>query len=241
MGYMKGIVLAGGRGTRLAPFTKLIKKELLPVYDKPLIYYPLKTLKDSGITDVVIVSDPKNIQSFLDVIGEGEDLGMKIQYAIQNKQLGMSHAVYQAKTFIEKGESVAVIAGDNIFDENFEMVVRGFTEGAVIAVTEVKDPSRFGVVSFDGDVVTKIVEKPKEPETNWAAVGFYLYDGTVFDKIEKLNPSARGEYEITDVNNMYIGDGVMRCVKMEGKWFDAGTFDSLLEASNYFADLKNKK
>ncbi len=235
---MKGIVLAAGRGTRLAPFTKLIKKELLPVYNKPLICYPLETLRESGITDIVLISDPKNVQSFLDVIGEGEELGMKIQYTIQNKQLGMAHAVYQAKTFIEKGESVAVIAGDNVFNEDFEMAVRGFTDGALIAVTEVNDPSRFGVVSFEGDVVTKIVEKPKEPESNWASVGFYLYDGTLFDKIEKLNPSARGEYEITDVNNQYIKEGLMRCVKMDGKWFDAGTFDSLLEASNYFASIK---
>jgi len=237
---MKGVILAGGRGTRLAPFTKLIKKELLPVYDKPLIYYPLDTLKQSGVTDIVLVSDPRNVQPFLDVLGEGEEMGLKIQYTIQNKQLGIANALYQARPFVEKGESIAVMLGDNIFTENFEMAVRGFTEGAVIGVTQVKDPERFGVVSFEGDRVTKIVEKPKEPESDWACVGFYLFDSTIFDKIEKLNPSARGEYEITDVNNQYLNEGKMRCVKMEGKWFDAGTFDSLLEASNFFSQ-KNIK
>lgn len=237
---MKGVILAGGRGTRLAPFTKLIKKELLPVYDKPLIYYPLDTLKQSGVTDIVLVSDPRNVQPFIDVLGEGEEMGLKIQYTIQNKQLGIANALYQARPFVEKGESIAVMLGDNIFTENFEMAVRGFTEGAVIGVTQVKDPERFGVVSFEGDKVTKIVEKPKEPESDWACVGFYLFDSTIFDKIEKLNPSARGEYEITDVNNQYLSEGKMRCVKMEGKWFDAGTFDSLLEAANFFSQ-KNVK
>lgn len=235
---MKGVILAGGKGTRLAPFTRLIKKELLPVYDKPLIYYPLETLKQSGITDIVLVSDPRNVQSFLDVLGEGDDMGIKIQYTIQNKQLGIANALYQARPFIDKDENIAVMLGDNIFTENFEMAVRGFNDGAVIAVTEVKDPERFGVVSFEGDRVTKIVEKPKEPESNWVSVGFYLYDNTLFDKIEKLNPSARGEYEITDVNNQYLSEGKMRCVKMDGKWFDAGTFDSLLEASNFFSSKK---
>ncbi|MDD4930802.1 MAG: sugar nucleotidyltransferase, partial [Candidatus Colwellbacteria bacterium] len=225
---MKGVILAGGRGTRLAPFTRLIKKELLPVYDKPLIYYPLETLKQSGITDIILVSDPRNIQSFLDVLGEGEDMGIKIQYTIQNKQLGIANALYQARPFIDKEENTAVMLGDNIFTENFETAVRDFTDGgATIAVTQVKDPERFGVVSFEGDKVTKIVEKPKEPESDWVSVGFYLYDNTLFDKIEKLNPSARGEYEITDVNNQYLDEGKMRCVKMDGKWFDAGTFDSL--------------
>jgi glucose-1-phosphate thymidylyltransferase len=233
---MKGIILAGGRGTRLAPFTKLIKKELLPVYDKPLIYYPINTLKESGITDIVLVSDPANVSAFLNVIGEGEELGVKIQYTIQNKQLGIANALYQVRPFVDKDESTAVILGDNIFTENFEETVRGFTHpGAVIAMTRVSDPERFGVVHFEGDKVTKIVEKPKEPESDWIIPGMYFYDSTVFSKIENLNPSARGEYEITDVNNQYVDEGNMKCVKMEGKWFDAGTFDSLLEASNYFS------
>jgi glucose-1-phosphate thymidylyltransferase len=234
---MKGIILAGGKGTRLAPFTRLIKKELLPVYDKPLIYYPINTLKESGITDIVLVSDPSNVSAFLNVIGEGEDLGVKIQYAIQNKQLGIANALYQVRPFVEKDESIAVILGDNIFTESFENTVRGFTDpGAAIVMTQVKDPERFGVVHFEGDKVIKIVEKPKEPESNWIIPGLYFYDNTIFSKIEKLNPSARGEYEITDVNNQYVEEGTMKCVKANSKWFDAGTFDSLLEASNYFSE-----
>lgn len=232
---MKGIILAGGKGTRLAPFTRLIKKELLPVYNKPLIYYPLKTLKDSGVDDIILVSDPHNVHAFLDVLGEGEELGMKVQYTIQNKQLGIANALYHARPFVREGEPVAVILGDNIFTENFASAVKKFSKGAAIAVTQVSDPERFGVVAMEGDKVVKIVEKPKKPESNWAAVGFYLYDGTIFKKIEKLVPSARGEYEITDVNNQYLSEGMLKCIKMEGKWFDAGTFDSLLEAGNYFS------
>ncbi|MCK9187414.1 MAG: sugar phosphate nucleotidyltransferase [Candidatus Colwellbacteria bacterium] len=235
---MKGIILAGGRGTRLAPFTRLIKKELLPVYNKPLIYYPLMTLRNSGIDDVILVSDPYNIHAFLDVIGEGEDLGMRIRYAIQNRQLGIADAIMQAKIFFEEGEPVAVILGDNIFTENFKEAVKEFSKGACIAVTQVSDPERFGVVSMEGDRVVKIIEKPEKPESNWAAVGFYVYDGTVFKRIEKLVPSARGEYEITDVNNQYLQEGSLKCAKMKGEWFDAGTFDSLLSASNYFGSKK---
>jgi glucose-1-phosphate thymidylyltransferase len=193
------------------------------------------TLKNSGIDDIVLVSDPHNVHAFLDVIGEGEELGMKIRYTVQNKQLGIANALMQTRVFIEEGESVAVILGDNIFTENFSEAVEKFTVGASIAVTQVGDPERFGVVTMEGDRVVKIVEKPKEPESNWAAVGFYMYDGTLFEKLDKLVPSARGEYEITDVNNYYLKEGLLNCIKMKGKWFDAGTFDSLLEASNFFS------
>jgi glucose-1-phosphate thymidylyltransferase len=235
---MKGIILAGGKGTRLSPFTRLIKKELLPVYDRPLIYYPLITLKDSGIDDIILVSDPRNVHAFIDVIGEGEDLGIKIRYTIQNKQLGIADALKNAKPFFGEGEPAAVILGDNIFTENFAETVSGFSEGACIALKEVPDPERFGIATLEGDRVVKIVEKPKEPESNLAAIGLYIYDGTFFDKIDALVPSARGEYEITDVNNQYLAEGKLKYVMVKDKWFDAGTFDSLLEASNYFASRK---
>jgi glucose-1-phosphate thymidylyltransferase len=235
---MKGVILAGGKGTRLAPFTRLIKKELLPVYDKPLIYYPLITLKNSGIDDIVLVSDPRNIHAFLDVIGEGEDLGMRIRYTIQNKQLGIADALKNARPFFAEGESAAVILGDNILTEDFAEAVRNFSDGACIALKEVSDPERFGIATLDGDRVVKIVEKPKEPESNLAAIGFYIYDGSFFDKIDKLIPSARGEYEITDLNNQYLKEGKLKYVMVKGRWFDAGTFDSLLEASNFFASQR---
>jgi len=232
---MKGIILAGGKGTRLAPFTRLIKKELLPVYDKPLIYYPLVTLRNSGIDDIILVSDPRNVHAFIDVIGEGEDLGVRIRYTIQNKQLGIADALKNARPFFTEGESAAVILGDNILTENFAETIKNFKDGACIALKEVSDPERFGIATLEGDRVVKIIEKPKEPESNLAAIGFYVYDGTLFDKIDKLVPSARGEYEITDVNNQYLEEGKLKYVMVKEKWFDAGTFDSLLEASNFFS------
>lgn len=233
---MKGIITAGGKGTRLAPFTRLIKKELLPVYDKPLIYYPLLTLRNSGIDDIILVSDPYNLHAFLDVVGEGEELGIRIRYTIQNKQLGIANALKNASPFFSGGEQAAVILGDNIFTENFAEAVKDFSGGACIALKEVSDPERFGIATVEGDRVIKLVEKPKEPETNLAAVGFYIYDETLFERIETIVPSARGEYEITDLNNQYLAEGKLKSVKVKGEWFDAGTFDSLLNASNYFSN-----
>lgn len=232
---MKGVVLAGGRGTRLRPFTHIIKKELLPVYDKPLIYYPLRTLRDSGIAEVIIVVDPKSVGAFMDVIGEGKELGMSITYAIQNESLGMAHALLQARHMIKENESIMVIGGDNIFSEAYRKVVSDFTEGAVIFTTQAPDPQRYGVVYFQGDKVERIDEKPAKPRSSWIGTALYIYDGQIWSFIENLKPSVRGEYEITDVNNAYIQKGKMRYVKITGTWFDAGTFDSLLEASLFMA------
>lgn len=238
---MKGIILAGGKGTRLSPFTKLIKKELLPVYNKPLIYYPIVTLRDSGIDDIILISDPRNVHAFIDVIGEGEEIGVRIRYAIQNKQLGVADALKNANPFFTKQESVAVILGDNIFTNNFKEAIDNFTDGACIALKEVNDPERFGIATLKDNKIIKIVEKPKLPESNLAAIGFYIYDDTLFNRLNTLSPSARGEYEITDINNQYLAEEKLRFTTVHGEWFDAGTFDSLLQASNYFFKSHYKK
>lgn len=234
---MKGIVLAGGRGTRLQPFTHIIKKELLPVYDKPLIFYPLNTLKKSGIKEVVIVTDPKNLGSIVEILGKGEELGLHIDYAIQNKPLGMAHALLSAKHLVQN-DTIAVINGDNIFEESFKDAIEKFSSGAQIVITKVKDPQRSGVVTFKGKSILHIEEKPKHPKSNWIQTGFFLYDSQAFTLIKELEPSRRGEYEITDLNNCYIREGQMGYIKAKGKWFDAGTFDSLLEAANFMAGQK---
>lgn len=235
---MKGVILAGGRGTRLRPFTYIIKKELLPVYDKPLIYYPLDTCRRSGVNEVIIVVDPKSVGAFVDIIGDGRELGMKITYALQNEPLGMAHALLQTRYIVKEGESVMVIGGDDIFEEDFKSAIQSFKDGALIAVTQVPDPERYGVVYFKGATVSHIEEKPLRPTSNWIQAGIYVYDSEIFKIIEGLKPSFRGEYEITDVSDAYIKKGKMRCVKTSGAWFDAGTFDSLLEASLFVAKRK---
>lgn len=237
---MKGIVLAGGKGTRLRPFTYIIKKELLPVYDKPLIFYPLNTLKQSGITEAIIVVDPKSVGAFTDIIGHGAQLGMKITYTIQNEPLGMAHALLQARHLVKERETVFVIGGDDVFSEDFGQVTQAFISGAMIVVTKVPDPERYGVVYFNGNKVTRIEEKPTHPKSPWIQAGIYIYDARVFDIIERLKPSSRGEYEITDISNAYIKMGQMGYQKTKGRWFDAGTFDSLLEASIFMARQKRK-
>ncbi len=238
---MKAVVLAGGKGTRLRPFTYIIKKELLPVYDKPLIFYPLDTLRRSGIEDVVIVTDPKHLNSFIEIIGDGKELGIKISYTIQNEPLGMAHALYTARHLIGKKELMAVINGDNIFEEDFKSAVAKFRSGAQIVITQVPDPERSGVVYFKGNSIIRIEEKPAHPTSNWIQTGFFLYDHKAFSIIEGLGPSGRGEYEITDLNNVYIKEKKMGCIKTTGKWFDAGTFDSLLDAANFISTARRKQ
>ncbi len=238
---MKGIVLAGGRGTRLRPFTYIIKKELLPVYDKPLIFYPLDTLRKSGITDVVIVVDPKSVGAFVDVVGEGKELGMKITYAIQNQPLGMAHAVLQAMHLVKEGEPVIILGGDNIFEDSFADAVKTFKKGAMIVITKVHDPQRYGVVYMKGSQIIRIEEKPPHPTSHWVQANVYICDGQLFTILESLKPSDRGEYEITDISNAYIKKGQLGYVKTKGKWFDAGTFDSLLEASLFVAQKRRRE
>jgi glucose-1-phosphate thymidylyltransferase len=239
---MKGVVLAGGLGTRLMPLTKVINKQILPVYNKPLIYYPILTLKEAGIKEILIISGPGHAGQLLDLLGSGKELGVDLSYDIQEVPRGIAHGLAIAEDFADNGR-VALILGDNIFEDSLKKAVDDFKKqekGAKIVIKQVPDPERFGVVKFKGDKIAQIIEKPKRPPTNWMVTGFYLYDNRVFDIIRGLNPSARGEYEITDVNNFYIKEGTMTYQKARGKWIDAGTFDSLLEANIFIARKGNK-
>jgi len=184
--------------------------------------------------------DPKSVGAFTDIIGEGAELGMNITYAIQNESLGMAHALLQTRHLVKEGEPVFVIGGDDVFSEDFSEMVRAFTSGATIVVTKVPDPQRSGVVYFSANKVARIEEKPANPKSRWIQAGIYIYDAKVFDIIDRLKPSSRGEYEIADVSNAYIKLGKMGYVKTKGRWFDAGTFDSLLEASIFMARQKKK-
>ena len=227
---MKGIILAGGNGSRLYPLTKVTNKHLLPVYDKPMIYYPLQTLIDAGITEIMIVSGKGHAGDFLELLGSGSEFGIRITYEIQDEAGGIAQALGLAERWTRK-EDVAVILGDNIFQDNIRKSVEAFDGGAKIFLKEVTDPHRFGVAEIDGNQVINIEEKPKDPKSNNAVTGLYIYDGRVFDSIKTLAPSGRGELEITDVNNSYIRRGAMEYAILEGFWSDAGTFDSLLRAS----------
>jgi len=232
---IKGVVLAGGSGTRLRPITKVVSKHLLPVGEKPLIYYPIKTLRDSGIKNILIVCGSEHTDQYVKVLGSGRELGVRLSYAIQQKPIGIAQGLGLARTFVE-GQKVALILGDNLFGDNFKNFVDDFKKkkhGATVVIKEVSDPHRFGVVKFDkaGKEIINITEKPKNPSSNWAVTGFYLYDNRVFDVIKTLKPSDRGEYEITDVNNYYINEGTMDFIKAKKFWIDAGTFDSLHRAN----------
>ncbi|AKB46573.1 Glucose-1-phosphate thymidylyltransferase [Methanosarcina sp. Kolksee] len=227
---MKGVILAGGTGSRLYPLTKVTNKHLLPVYDKPMIYYPIKTLINAGIKDIMIVSGRGHAGHFLELLGSGADHGVHFTYEIQEKAGGIAQALSLAEDFVE-GDSVTVILGDNIFQDDIKENVTNFNNGAKIFLKEVSDAHRFGVAELKGKKVIGIEEKPKEPKSNFAVTGLYIYDSDVFDAIKTLKPSGRGELEITDVNNYYINKGEMGYGVLEGFWSDAGTFESLLRAS----------
>ena len=226
---MKGVILAGGTGSRLYPLTKVTNKHLLPVYDKPMIYYPMETLINAGIKDIMIVSGRGHAGHFLELLGSGVDYGVHFTYEIQEKAGGIAQALSLAEDFVD-GDSVTVILGDNIFQDNIEKDVANFNGGARIFLKEVTDTHRFGVAELKGEKVIGIEEKPKVPKTNFAVTGLYIYDSDVFDAIKTLKPSGRGELEITDVNNYYISKGAMEYGVLEGFWSDAGTFESLLRA-----------
>lgn len=225
---MKGVILAGGNGTRLLPMTKITNKHLLPVYDRPMIMWPLQTLINAGIRDIMIVSGKGHAGHFLELLGSGNEFGVRLSYAVQESAGGIAEALLHTEDFADESE-VAVILGDNIFEHNLD--VTNFTEGARIFLKEVPDPFRFGVATVVGDMVTEIVEKPNNPDSNFAVSGFYVYDNTVYDKIRLLTPSHRGELEITDVNNAYVREGRMEARFVEGFWTDAGTIDSLYHAN----------
>ncbi|MCC6782856.1 MAG: NTP transferase domain-containing protein [Planctomycetes bacterium] len=232
---MKGVVLAGGLGSRLYPLTKVTNKHLLPVYDKPMIYYPIQCLVNAGITDILIVTGGNSAGHFLQLLGNGADFGLEdVSYTYQQGEGGIADALRLAKHFAD-GDKIAVVLGDNIIEKNIKRAVQDFERqerGAKILLKKVEDPHRFGVATVDGKGrVTKIIEKPKHPETDLAVIGIYLYDARVFDFIEKLSPSERGELEITDVNNFYVKDGTLTSDVLDGWWTDAGTFESLYRAS----------
>lgn len=229
---MKGIILAGGTGSRLYPLTKVTNKHLLPVYDKPMIYYPLQTLIDAGIKDIMIVSGRGHAGHFLELLGSGSDFGTRFTYEIQDEAGGIAQALSLAKDFADE-DDITVILGDNIFQDNFREAVQSFDSGARIFLKSVPDAARFGVAELDekGGKVIGLEEKPKNPKSDHAVTGLYIYDTTVFDIIDTLKPSARGELEITEVNDIYIKEGKMDYTFLDGYWSDAGTFDSLVRAT----------
>lgn len=231
---IKGVILAGGQGTRLRPFTHLINKHLLPVYDKPLIYYPLLSMKEAGITEVLLTSNKKDLPSFKKLLGDGSEFGLKISYTPQDGPKGIAHALGLAEKFAG-GSKIAVMLGDNIFTDHTQ-IKKGVDEflggrGARFFLKEVPDPERFGIAYIRGSKINSIIEKPKRPRSNLAVTGFYLYDPDVFEIVKTLKPSRRGELEITDVNNHYVKKGLAKCEVVSGEWIDAGTFDSLVHAS----------
>jgi glucose-1-phosphate thymidylyltransferase len=235
---MKGVVLAGGTGSRLFPLTKITNKHLLPIYDKPMIYYPIQTLVDAGIKDILVVTGGKNAGDFLRLLANGKHFGLThIDFTYQEGEGGIAEALNLARHFADNGK-LCVILGDNIIEGSIRDAVEDFRQqprGAKILLKEVQDAERFGVAEISGDRVINIEEKPKKPKSNFAVTGFYMYDESVFDKIETLVPSNRGELEITDVNNAYIREGTMTFSYLEGWWTDAGTFESLLRAGNLVA------
>ncbi len=237
---MKGVILAGGLGTRLLPLTKITTKHLLPVYDKPMIYYPLETLAKAGIKEIIIVTGPENPGDFIKLLGNGEEFNVNLTYRLQKNALGIAHALSLVEDFAD-GNNIAVILGDNIFEDNFKEYINKFKDGAHLFLKEVPDPQRFGVAEFNKDEVISIEEKPINPKTKHAVTGFYLYDNKVFDIIKTLKPSARNELEITDVNNKYIEKQEMKCSILKGYWTDAGTFESLHRASNLIKNSRNIK
>jgi glucose-1-phosphate thymidylyltransferase len=230
---MKGIILAGGLGSRLNPLTKITNKHLLPIYDKPMIYYPIETLIRAGITDIMIVTGGNHAGDFLRLMGNGKEFGLKhINYTYQEGEGGIAAALSLAEYFAD-GEPVCVVLGDNIIERNIVKAVKDFKEqkkGAKILLKEVPDPERFGVAEIVDEKLLHIVEKPKVPKSNLAVIGIYMFDGRVFDIVKTLKPSDRGELEITDVNNAYVQEGTMTWEMLPGWWTDAGTFESLLRA-----------
>ncbi len=241
---MKGIVLAGGTGSRLFPLTKITNKHLLPIFDKPMIYYPIQTLVDAGIKDLMIVTGGRNSGDFLRLLSNGKEFGLKhINYTYQEGEGGIAEALALAEHFAE-GSKICVILGDNIIEGSIADAVRDFERqerGAKILLKEVHDAERFGVAEINGDRIVGIEEKPAHPKSNYAVTGIYMYDESVFDKTRTLKPSARGELEITDVNNAYIREGTMTFNYLQGWWTDAGTFDSLLRAANLVQDTIEKQ
>ena len=235
---MKGIVLAGGTGSRLFPLTKITNKHLLPIYDRPMIYYPLQTLVDAGVQDIMVVTGGRNSGDFLRLLANGKSFGLKhINYTYQEGEGGIAEALGLCQHFAD-GNKICVVLGDNIIERDIRGAADAFRaqeKGARVLLKKVHDAERFGVAEIKGDRIVNIEEKPKQPKSDYAVTGIYMYDESVFDKIRELKPSNRGELEITDVNNAYIREGTLSFSFLDGWWTDAGTFDSLLRAANLVA------
>ena len=238
---MRGIILSGGSGTRLRPLTKITSKQLLPIYNRPMIYYPLDTLIKAGIKEILIIVSPERAGDYLNLLGSGREFGVKFTYEIQDKPEGLAQAFIIGEKFIQ-GESVAMILGDNIFEDNFADDISSFKGGAKVFAKHVPDPERFGVVKFDDKMkAEKIVEKPVDYLSNYAVTGLYVYDHRVVEVAKNLQPSTRGELEITDLNNWYLEKGELEVAMVEGEWLDAGTFDSLLKAQLFAKEKLDAK
>lgn len=238
---MKGIILAGGRATRLRPLTKVTSKQLLPIYNKPMIYYPIETLVRAGVTEILVIVSPEFAGHFLHLLGTGKDLGARLSYIVQEEPNGLPEAFILGADFIDSDDAVLIL-GDNIFDQDFSESVQTFKSGGRIFAKEVPDPERYGVVEFDDKgKVLSIAEKPKQPKSKYALVGLYMYDNRVVELARGLKPSARGELEITDLHRAYLELGELDVVKFDGVWEDAGTFDSLLRANNIMAERAKRE
>lgn len=241
---MKGIILAGGKGSRLFPLTKITNKHLLPIFDRPMIYYPIEMLVNAGVRDILIVTGGNYAGDFLQLLGTGHQLGIaNLNYTYQEGEGGIADALRLAEHFAD-GQKVCVILGDNVIEGGIKDAVNEFEKqpaGARILLKEVHDPERFGVAEILNGYVVNIVEKPREPKSNYAVTGIYMYDASVFDKIKTLEPSSRGELEITDVNNAYIRERNLSYSFLEGWWTDAGTFESLLRAASLVSESRKKQ
>jgi glucose-1-phosphate thymidylyltransferase len=234
---MKGVLLAGGTGSRLLPLTKVTNKHLLPIYHKPMIYYPLETLKSMGISEILIVTGGEHLGDISGLLGSGDNIGVKLSYRIQEGAGGIAQALSLAEQFAS-GDSIAVILGDNVYEDDIN--INGFSVGAKVFLKEVSDPERFGVAEIKGNKIIGIEEKPGKPKSKFAVTGLYIYDNSVFEIIKTLKPSDRGELEITDVNNSYIKRGELGFEFVKGFWTDAGTFESLHRAGNLVRNSLDK-
>lgn len=234
---MKGIILAGGNGSRLYPCTKVTSKQLLPIYNKPMIYYPLETLLKAGIEEILIIVAPEHAGDFVNLLGSGKDFGARFFYEVQDKPEGLAQAFLIGDSFVED-EPVTMILGDNLFEDDVTAAIQNFDGGARVFAKQVHDAHRFGVVEVDENgKALSIEEKPAQPKSDLAVTGLYIYDSTVVQKAQKLEPSERGEYEITDINKMYLEEGALDVSVIEGQWIDTGTFESMYAATEF---VRNK-
>lgn len=230
---MKGIILAGGRGTRLRPLTRVTSKQLLPIYNKPMIYYPLETLLQAGIKDILVIVAPDHAGDFLKLLGSGKEFGCDFTYEIQDKAEGLAQAFLIGEKFIAD-DDVTLILGDNLYEDDFSEAINTFHSGGRVFAKKVDDPQRFGVVEFDeNNQAISIEEKPEEPKSDYAITGLYIYDNSVVKKAKSLEPSDRGELEITDLNNLYLQEDNLDVAFVEGSWFDTGTFESMHQAVEF--------